>query len=106
MENQITKLETEANDLEERATRAAEKQDEAKGMIAKLKEQINNIKGVDADKKAQISDLTQLANDMSEQRNKWVKDVNKKNFDALLKAMATNPNEIHVFKCQVAYIIE
>jgi len=34
---------------------------------------------------------------MSEQRNKWVKDVNKKNFDALLKAMAANPNEIHVF---------
>ena len=34
---------------------------------------------------------------MSEQRNKWVKDVNKKNFDALLKAMATEPDQRQVF---------
>ena len=58
---------------------------------------MNNIKGVDAEKKAQISDLNQLANDMSEQRNKWVKDVDKKNWELLTKTMATGPAAEQVF---------
>ena len=97
MEVTIKALSDEADRLEERSESAAQKQKEAKSKIESLKESISNIKGVDASKQAQISDLTQLASDMSEQRNKWVKDVDKKNFDAVLAAMNGGASKEQVF---------
>jgi len=97
MEEIITGLETDAANLEERSENAAQKQVEADNEIAKLKEEINNNKGADSVKQKEVSGLKELSDDMSELRNKWVKEVDRKNIDAVTKSMALNNDAVHTF---------
>jgi len=97
MQEVIDGLEAEAASLEERATAAAEKQAAAQEEMAKLNEEINTNKGNDSMKQKEVMGLKELSQDMSELRNKWVKDADKKNMDAVNKALATDANPIHIF---------
>ena len=97
MEQTIAGMEADANALDQRAQATAEKQENAQAHIGKLKEQMGTIKSQELEKKAQITDLTNLAQDYSELRNKWVKEADKKKMDALIKVMDGTPEKEQVF---------
>lgn len=95
MEEIIQKLEADAAELEERATAAAEKQAEANASMDAVKQEIANNKGADSMKQKEAMGLKELSQDMSELRNKWVKEANEKNITEMNKAMAAGASETH-----------
>ena len=97
MQTVIDGLEAEAASLEERAQAAAEKQKAAQEEMTKLTDEINNNKAADAQKNKEVMGLKELSNDMSELRNKWVKDCDAKNMTAVNKALAGDANPTHVY---------
>ena len=96
MQKIIDDLTEQANSLEERAKQAADKQAEADAEIEKVTKEIGDNKGADSIKRKEFQGLKELSDDMSELRNKWVKDADKKNMQAVNLAMA-QPNAIHTF---------
>ena len=97
MQDVIDGLEAEAAKLEERAQTAAEKQENAQAEMKKITDEINENKAQDAQKQKEVMGLKELTQDMSELRNKWVKDANAKNMKEVNAALAANPNPTHVY---------
>ena len=97
MQEVIDGLEAEAAKLEERAQAAAEKQAAAEEEMNKINSEINENKAADAQKQKEVMGLKELTQDMSELRNKWVKDANEKNIKAVNAALAAGANPIHTY---------
>ena len=97
MQEVIDGLEAEAAKLEERAQAAAEKQAAAQEEMNKINSEINDNKANDAQKQKEVMGLKELTQDMSELRNKWVKDANEKNMKAVNAALAANAHPIHTY---------